>query len=437
MNEKATVENLPPPALREAIAALWRLRPPGPPDLYKAPEFIHLCQTCSTLYANAPSGNFEVSALHNALYALGFPGRPQLLDPELIPPDGLAATRLHAAFERREARRRYLCPLDMADDLPALTFGPNRIGQFTAAELEALVDQPRLRRINPIRTFDADRLSEFRWLVIEKMHPLDQPPGKRANSDLFKLLSTPMEQLDAIKPHCGRFPPPGEDALFAILLAPWEDWVDRGAFWQPFWVPWCYGVDDDIFVLPEPPPSPDTLSWEPAFNDEEEVSEQPVRIFLKETKIGAWLNEDCWGDIVTARKSRLFKKTPVVHFFVKAFVEEPLGEFLAHMLKIEAALGLESDYPRKGQPRSKRGATKLMKARVSALLGENREGTEYCRLFNFRSKFLHGRDMGGIPPKARRAARRLARKVVCNLIKDALEHPLREDRDAYLNALAK
>jgi hypothetical protein len=56
---------------------------------------------------------------------------------------------LHAAIERRQARRLHLCPLDNADDLPELTFGPNRIARFAAAELEKLVDLPRLRRINP------------------------------------------------------------------------------------------------------------------------------------------------------------------------------------------------------------------------------------------------------------------------------------------------
>jgi hypothetical protein len=76
-------------------------------------------------------------------------------------PAELAATRLDEAFRRTQASRVYLCPLDLADDLPALAFGPNRITRFLAAELDAMVDPSRLKRINANWRFDAKRFAKF------------------------------------------------------------------------------------------------------------------------------------------------------------------------------------------------------------------------------------------------------------------------------------
>jgi hypothetical protein len=100
-----------------------------------------------------------------------------------------------------------------------------------------------------------------------------------------------------IKPHRGRFPTAVEDALFAVLLAPWEDWVqapDRD--WCGFRVPWVFKADDDIFVRPTQPPSPDTLSWEPdIFTDLDgnvRETERPIRYGLKDViEASAWLND--------------------------------------------------------------------------------------------------------------------------------------------------
>jgi hypothetical protein len=42
MSAGGTVENLPPAALREAVAALWRIRPPEPHNLFQTPQFVRL-----------------------------------------------------------------------------------------------------------------------------------------------------------------------------------------------------------------------------------------------------------------------------------------------------------------------------------------------------------------------------------------------------------
>ena len=154
---------------------------------------------------------------------------------------------------------------------------------------------------------------------------------------------------------------------------------------------WVYKVNDDFFVRPQPPPSPDTLSWEPLFfhdNDGnvEFETEQLRHYFVKcpAAEMKSWLNDKDWSEVGRARQSVLFE-TPIAHF-VRAFLAEPLDEFLAHITAIEAALGLESDS-------KKRGAAKRVVSRISALLGARADGDDYRSLFDLRSAYPHGRPM--------------------------------------------
>jgi len=165
-----TVESLPPAALREAVAALWAVSPPGPRNLYYAPEFVRVREVSKTLYPEACTGSGFVLdfALGHALDALVLPCRPPPAEPQLALPSEIAAGRLHAAFKQSEVHRLYLCPLDRADRLPELTFGPNRIARLSAAGLEKLVDWPRLRRVNANWTFDTGLFSNFTWLIVEE-----------------------------------------------------------------------------------------------------------------------------------------------------------------------------------------------------------------------------------------------------------------------------
>ncbi|HKM70075.1 MAG TPA: hypothetical protein VKG22_04520 [Stellaceae bacterium] len=408
------------------------MRSLGPRNLFYAPEFVRLRHFCATQYpgAGSKSEDFLGIALGHALEALGLPCSLPSEHYGLALPANLAAIQLHQALQRTDAARVCLCPLDSADDLPDLAFGPNRIARLTAAELQKLVDPPRLKRVNPTWTFDADRFSKFTWLVIQKIYPLDRTPAERAIPLLFEPIG---RDWGAIEPHRQRVPPAAEKALFTILLAPWEDWVkDPEWSWRGFDVPWVYQLDDDIFVRPPPPPSPDTLAW----GDESEGvfgAEHPKRTPLHEADrvaVSDWLNDVRWSNVTQALERPLFE-TPIAHFFVKAFLaEHPLDEFLAHITTIEAALGLETDY-------NQRGATKRVAARVSALLGSEDCGRDYCRLFNIRSKFLHGRPMGAIPSQDRIAARRLARQVQNSLVKAALGPPWPQSRKDYLHGLAR
>src|ERR1700730_6957739 len=112
-----------PAALTIAVGALWQLPAPGPPNLLRAPAFVHLCDTCLSLYPSVKSKGALGFALSNALQGLGLPCTLAPANAGLAQPPEVIAAELHAAFRRTQASRLHLCPLDMGDDLPALTFG--------------------------------------------------------------------------------------------------------------------------------------------------------------------------------------------------------------------------------------------------------------------------------------------------------------------------
>jgi hypothetical protein len=243
-----------PSALKEALAALWRIPRPGPRHLSSDPCFVRLHDACCNLYYGAKSK--EDFGLHGALLtALRALGLPCGLVPEnahLALSVDMAASRLDAAFRQTQVRRVYLCPLDRAGDLPTMKFGPNSIRKFDTDELEALVEPLQLKRFNSNWTFDAKRFSKFYWMVVEETRDINSEPGERASPELHEDLS----DLDLIKSHQEQFPTVVERALFAVLLLPWEDWVERADDWRGFRVPWLYPLSDDIFVHPSWPPSP-------------------------------------------------------------------------------------------------------------------------------------------------------------------------------------
>ena len=411
----------PPDRVTRAVAELWRVPPPGPDNLFSSPEFVRLKEALQSLH---PDIGKPVFALGTALRSLGLPsGLPKDRQHLSLPPDE-AARRLDNAVRATRARRWHLAPLDLADDLPDLQFGPAGLRRLTADELRALVDAPRLARVFPGASFDAERFSEFQWLVVEEDVALDCRPEARAVPVLF----TDMRQdFGRIEPHKGRFPLAVEYALFFLLLAPWEDWSRMPEVdWRGFRVPWAYTTDEDLFVRPQAPPPPESLSWEPqaltdAWGDVVEV-ERPVALPLEdqaEASLPEW-NEAAWETVCRARQSPLFE-TPVAHFFARAYLQDGVDEFLSHITAIEAAVGIQADHDRKlrTKPDKGPGATKRVAARVAALIGTRSSADDYEQLFRVRSAFLHGRSMGAISTIERVLARKLARQVVAALVDQA------------------
>ena len=434
------------PELRQAVEALWHAGKLAPGNLYTAPAFVHLRQVCQTAYPGAGSKQSQDFALSTALANLGF--RWTSDDPSHgALAAGIAADRIDQAFRQTVSHRVHLCPLDQADELPALRFGPNSVRSFTSDELNSLIDPDGILKQRPEWRLDAHRLSQFSWLVVNERVDLAGKSGARSLPSIFAGLH---QDFGRIEPHKSRYPQAVEEALFALLTAPWED-LTKYSEWRPFRIPWVYTLDDDLFAHIPAPPSADSLTWGSDFfeNDQGETIEyeRPLRIPLSDDtneKI-AFLNDDAWQELVLASASPLLA-TPVKHFFVRAFATDGIDEFLAHIMAIEAALGLEDDYPtnkgsklnnKKSPKQSAKGpgGSARVKARLASLLDDAGAKEHYQRLFQDRSNFIHGRTMTDIPTASRLDARRLARRCVCALIGAAIFESAPESRDAFLNDL--
>jgi hypothetical protein len=430
-----------PDAIHQSVSSLWLVPSPGPENLFSHPAFKALQNACETAYPEQGSGTALTFALHNALCSVGMPFRLPAGRVHLAPSAADAAIILDSALRRRHGTRVHLSPLDLADELPELTFGDATVRRFSAGELASLLKLERLERTYPKLEVDVKRLSEFHWLCVKEAITLDTEPGQRATPFLYQDLR---EDRGRIEPHRSKLPSAVERSLFFLLLAPWEDWSELTSVdWRAFHIPWTYTVTEDIFTHLVTPPSPDSLTWETQIAtsaDGEEIEyERPTYLPLSDAANTApdMLNDTSWTALQSALQSPLFE-TPVAHFLVRAFAAEDIDEFLAHITVIEAALGLREDYggsSSKTKAVSKLSATKKVAARVAGLLGDAAHGEVYQNLFHLRSAFLHGRSMGAISTEDQLQARRLARLVVNGLVRLALSHPGTHTRQMLLEEL--
>ncbi len=422
----------------EALAALWRVPRPGPDNLLSASAFIALSELCEERYGVGKAA----FALSSALRSLGLPCRLPAAHSALALDLPKAAAALDAAYARKTTVRRHICPLDLADDLPPMTFGRARLAQFTAEELEALFDAPRLLRNFPALPLESKRLAQFHWLVVEEEIVLDPRPEARATPFMFIDMR---RDFGEIEPYLGRFPQAVEGALFFLLLARWEEWSTlQEVDWRGFRVPWIYTVDEDLFVRRARPPSADSLTLEPWFVEDkwgEEVElERPSTLRLHDnakTELQLF-NDAAWTKVQAARATPLVE-TPVMHFLVRAFLADGIDEVMAHMTAIEAALGLEMDHKRKLRPKPdphpRLSATKRVAARIGAALTDPEAVQDYKDLFELRSGFVHGRaGLQNISTQQRVLARNLARRVACALVALAA-HPARPRADVLADLL--
>jgi hypothetical protein len=199
------------PEILGAMADLWQLRAPGPDDIQKHVAFSRLCDACGKGRSDKGTIGFRF-ALSSALRSLGLPCGLQGTNARSAMSFEDAASRLEDALGATTTKRIHLAPLDLAEELPEMAFGPARVCRFAPEVLSVLFDEPRLNRFLPNLTLDADRFSEFHWLVVEEVITLDPSPGKRA----LPVLSVNMgEDFGRIEPHKKRFPKAIEDALFS------------------------------------------------------------------------------------------------------------------------------------------------------------------------------------------------------------------------------
>ncbi len=395
-------------------------------------------ETCTRLYPQAGTGSGFRYAVRTAYRNLGC---------ELHEKEGTellaAAVRLDAAFRQRAAKRTHFCPLDKADELPRVTFGPNQVRSFSADELAALVDPSGVSRLRAGWWTVIKRFSRYQWLVVEETVEVAEDVVARS----LPWLSMPISHdYAAVAPHHrSRFPEFVENAIFALLLVPWEDYVAYVELdWRPFRVPWVHTVTDDIFVSNPVLPEADTLSWEPdiftdAYGNVIE-EERPTRLPLKGEAIpqlAKVLNEPLWAQSTLVRDTRSTRR-PLQHFFVRAFLEDDIDEFLAHLITIEAALGLPEDHDRKTRqklPGRERGASDRLKWRVRGLLQDDAASRTFERLYRRRSDFIHGKQMDQIAGSERVEARRLARRCVSAILHHANSSAVTFSYDNFLHEL--
>lgn len=410
-----------PDEIRSAIVSLWARPRPYPDNAFDAPEFLTLKEVCGRHYDIGSPFWFTMS-LWEILRSLGCPlalrhtrGKP--LDAET------AAIGLHAALTSKVAKIVHLCPLDWADRPPPVSFGNNSLRQFSADELRALFDAPRLARIFPNVTPDWDRFAEFYWLVVQETHPITVEPGQRTHPFMYEM----SRDYGAITAHEARFPQAVEDALVMLLSAPWEDWSEAPEVdWRGFRIPWVYSSNNDLCVSAKSPPLESSLTWTPeirtGWNGEPVEVEEPAHFRLADEASGlpAFVNDDAWRSLTMARTTPLFE-TPVCHFFVRGYHASDIDEFMVHLVVCDAALGLQSDFGSKsrGDPRQGKTATKILAHRIAKLLHDESSGREFESLFQLRSAYIHGRQMAPISSDNRVRARRLARKIVVALVEAA------------------
>lgn len=190
-------------------------------------------------------------------------------------------------------------------------------------------------------------------------------------------------------------------------------------------------MESDLFVRPSQLPDIETLAWVPQHDDEgEEIGERPVTIALA-GEPSPYLTQDRWDEIARARKAPIFNKT-IPHFLTSSFLSSDMDEVIAHIITLEAALGLPDDFG--GQPKGQlQGAANRLRARITALL-DPASGELHRRLVKLRNGYVHGAPLSAIDGSELTEARRLARRVVLSVIERAIAQPT-ASRSASLNQL--
>lgn len=416
--------------LRALLAPLWALPEGTYRTLHDDPALAALVHRLADLYTSAKATFGLRRGVEDALVKLGIP----CLTPQDAGDLDEAAKALDASLAATQVTRRYFVPLDLADDLPPLRFGPAQLRFFSKLELAELLDATRLVRFNRGGLLDLHRLIQVQWLIVEDRADLHDTVSERT----FPFLRS-LGDLGATMPHQSRYSEPVTAALFALLLFPWEDWVSAHAGdWRAFSIPYVHVGCDDLFDGSRGLPTSEDFAFEPRFApDGEEEGERPIQIHLNmdDGPSLETLEDGSWADLERALATELFA-TPIQHFFVQAFFNSGMDEIMAHMTAIEAALGMQADFQQRSG-KSRMTVKKRLAARVGAITGEPDLGDDYEMLFELRSTFVHGRAMTDkVPGDIRLKARRVARRVVVALIKAALDAATPLSRQDYLDSLA-
>lgn len=429
--------------LSATLARLSRIPQANLHEASRHPPFTEVIDLCVAFFPDQVGLNHEGKPAREDVRW----GLLNLFDATGVPTEATAgsiAVAIEDAMLTTRGETIHLCPLDEADTLPRLRFGPCEVRTFSNAEFSEIIQYERLQRRFRGLAIDANSFARFDWLVVRE--PVTFAATLRNRSGFFRHIDFRMDRdFGAIEPYAKKWPAIVERAVFALLLIRWEDMVQhRDIDWRAFRIPWVYSVPADILDAPPYPKGPETLTWEPDFHHDEQTGEEietqrPFRLPLNDDLDAYYadLTDERWRNLERAQGSPIVNPL-VVHFMTRAFASQGIDEFLGHVTAIEAALGMSSDYsvgkPRPPIGRSNPGATERVKRRISALTGDATMANVFGDLFNLRSTFIHGRLLADVPSTQRLQARVLARQVLECLIQ-AAQTSTAQDRDAYLSGL--
>ena len=441
-----------PLRLTRAIEALWQGPPLNSTRPHRSDLFSDLINVCVELFPDAvgtvgpkkaPDREGAGWAIANALRATGTPWSPMEEIAALAPPPEAVALTIAKAMSAKEVELTHLCPLDQADEWPVLTFGPCEARRFEPKELTAIFQPARLWRHYRNWHFDFNSLARFPWLIAHETLPLSHPVGSRALPFLYQTLEKP---FGAVKPYTRPWPHLLEQAVFLLLLLPWEKMTEHCPFeWRGFRIPWCYTINPDPFSWQSQPPPLEGLSWElDIFTDP--VTEETIETYRPEvlpliaSAAGEFhsINDQRWHNVKSTRSSDVLNPL-VAHFLVHAFLSVGIDEFLAHMICVEAALGMRRDHDPRRRPKvngNDMGATARVTRRVYALTGDASKAEDFRRLFKLRSDFVHGNMLGSLSPDDMVTARALARDVADKLVGAAVKNS-DMSRERFLESLCR
>jgi len=276
----------------------------------------------------------------------------------------------------------YLIPLDLADELPQLGFGPWRLGTYTVEELASLMKTSRFVTRERVDIENLKRLSRFDWLLLRTEEDLPAPEVQA-----FPFLSRDLADIGKVIPHPEQFPAVVEQGLFVFILYPWETLSEANFVpWQPFRFPWLYRVPESPFYSQPAPPNADRLSWEPYFFPDGTEDEIPSVMSIDtenlvnlETKLERYWN--LTNNVLPASgqgHSAISKS--IRHFMLRAFRDDGFDQLLWHMVALEATLGQQEH-----------GSTVKIARRAAALCAEEGLYDDVRTYYDWRSDFIHGR----------------------------------------------
>ncbi|MFA1240837.1 hypothetical protein ACCC84_21250 [Serratia odorifera] len=339
-----------------------------------------------------------------------------------------AAALCHAALMKEYVQIAYLCPLDCAGDIPRIKTDNATFRVFSEAELNALLNSPEHQRQSGFRAAETNRLSQFLWLVVEESVALPKEFDDRYWH--LPLWHTRKDQPGTVYPYNNHYPAAVESAIFRLMLAPWEQWLDDlYNSWHPFHIPWVHTITDDIFRHQDTIPSATTLTWDCRSWPEDEAGdwlehEVPYDngICVSMGQLAPFVDPQI-NSFLGIAISRGLINTAAQHQFVKAFLSDDIDEFLAHIVVIDACLGEKSVNKDLEKRLKKLGSTGRLKYRLVGLLNDASAKESMHILYKVRSDYVHGNALEKIPAEYLLQARILARQVLNAVIAAAGHSP--------------